>query len=100
MGQVDRAAILAFNLLIVAILFLIMDVNRPQRGTIVVGVETLERVRDSISAPQITELVDPGSPTCEGISSSFHLASLMDAENSKARIHKGGRLADNSCRGN
>ena len=30
---------------------LIMDVNRPQRGSIGVGVSTLERVQESISAP-------------------------------------------------
>ena len=40
---------LALAILIVAILFLIMDLNRPQRGAFQVGVETLERVHDSIS---------------------------------------------------
>ena len=33
---------------IVAVLFLIMDVNRPQRGTFTVGVETLERAQAGI----------------------------------------------------
>ena len=48
-GHGGRAAILSLALLIVAILFLIMDVNRPQRGTFKVGVDTLERAQDSIS---------------------------------------------------
>ena len=37
------------GLLIGAVLFLIMDVNRPQRGSLKVGVDTLERARGSIS---------------------------------------------------
>jgi hypothetical protein len=40
---------LLLGLLIATVLFLIMDVNRPQRGTFQMGVATLERVRDSIS---------------------------------------------------
>ena len=47
-GHGGRVAVLLLGLLICAILFLIMDVNRPQRGAFQVGVETLERVRDSI----------------------------------------------------
>ena len=38
-------------LLIAAVLLLIMDVNRPQRGMIDVGVAPLERAAESISAP-------------------------------------------------
>lgn len=46
-----RKAILMLNLLIAAVLLLIMDLNRPQRGMISVGVETLERVQSSASDP-------------------------------------------------
>ena len=49
-GQGGRTAMLLLSLLIAAVLLLIMDVNRPQRGSIGVGVSTLERVQDSISA--------------------------------------------------
>ena len=38
-------------LLIGALPLLIMDVNRPQRGVIEVGVAPLERAQNSISAP-------------------------------------------------
>jgi hypothetical protein len=38
-------------LLIGAVLMLIMDVNRPQRGIIEVGVAPLERAQKSISTP-------------------------------------------------
>lgn len=48
-GYGGRVAILLLGLLIGAILFLIMDVNRPQRGAFKVGVDTLERARGSIS---------------------------------------------------
>jgi hypothetical protein len=48
-GGGGRVAILLLGLLIGTVLFLIMDVNRPQRGTFQMGVATLERVRDSIS---------------------------------------------------
>jgi len=41
------------DLLIAAVLLLIMDLNRPQRGMIGVGVETLERVQNSIAEPPI-----------------------------------------------
>ena len=44
----SRKAILMLGVLIVAVLLLIMDVNRPQRGMISVGVGTLERVQNSI----------------------------------------------------
>ena len=48
-GHGGRIAVLLLGLLIGTIIFLIMDVNRPQRGTFQVGIETLERARDSIS---------------------------------------------------
>ncbi len=48
-GQRGRVAVLLLGLLIATILFLIMDVNRPQRGTFIIGVETLERTRSIIS---------------------------------------------------
>jgi hypothetical protein len=48
-GRGGRVAILLLGLLIVAVLFLIMDVNRPQRGAFTVGVDSLERTQDSIS---------------------------------------------------
>ncbi len=50
--QGSRKAILMLGLLIAAVLLLIMDLNRPQRGMIGVGVETLERVQTSIDKPQ------------------------------------------------
>ena len=42
---------LLLALLLGAVLLLIMDVNRPQRGLIEVGVAPLERVAADISAP-------------------------------------------------
>ncbi|MGI9519755.1 MAG: hypothetical protein ACR2NP_22060, partial [Pirellulaceae bacterium] len=48
-GRGGRVPILSLGLLIGAILFLIMDLNRPQRGSFEIGVETLERVQESIS---------------------------------------------------
>lgn len=45
----SRKAILMLGLLIAGMLLLIMDLNRPQRGMICVGVETLKRVQDNIS---------------------------------------------------
>jgi hypothetical protein len=42
-----RAAILLLSLLIGSVLLVIMDVNRPQRGMMEVGVATLERVQES-----------------------------------------------------
>jgi hypothetical protein len=46
-----RAPMVLLALLIGAVLLLIMDVNRPQRGTIEVGVAPLERAAESISTP-------------------------------------------------
>ncbi|MGI9344479.1 MAG: hypothetical protein ACR2QV_16725 [Gammaproteobacteria bacterium] len=46
-----RAPMILLAILIGAVLLLIMDVNRPQRGMIVVGVASLERVEDSIATP-------------------------------------------------
>ena len=51
-NQGGRAAIVALGLLIGSVLLLIMDVNRPQRGRIEIGIESLERVRETmIAAP-------------------------------------------------
>ena len=49
-NQGGRKAIMALGLLIGAILMVIMDVNRPQRGRIGVGVESLERIGETIAA--------------------------------------------------
>lgn len=49
----SRKAILMLSLLIAAVLLLIMDLNRPQRGMINAGVETLERVQNSMAEPSI-----------------------------------------------
>ena len=46
-----RAPMSLLALLIGALLLLIMDVNRPQRGIIEVGVAPLERTERSIPAP-------------------------------------------------
>jgi len=46
-----RTPMLLLALLIGAVLLLIMDVNRPQRGIVAVGVAPLERVANSLSAP-------------------------------------------------
>lgn len=46
-----RTPMILLAILIGAILLLIMDVNRPQRGMIVVGVASLERVENSIPEP-------------------------------------------------
>jgi len=46
-----RVPMVLLALLIGAVLLLIMDVNRPQRGMIGVGVAPLERAAESISAP-------------------------------------------------
>ena len=45
-----RTPMLLLALLVGAVLLLIMDVNRPQRGRIEVGVAPLERVEESLSA--------------------------------------------------
>ena len=47
----QRRAILTLGILIVAVLLIIMDLNRPQRGMISVGTGTLERVKSSIAEP-------------------------------------------------
>jgi len=49
-NQGGRAAIVALGLLIGAVLLLIMDINRPQRGRIEIGIESLERVSESMTA--------------------------------------------------
>jgi hypothetical protein len=43
--------VLLLALLVSAILLFIMDVNRPQRGMMAVGVAPLERVAADVSAP-------------------------------------------------
>ena len=48
----SRKAILMLGVLIVAVLLLIMDINRPQRGMINVGIGTLERAQTSIEDSQ------------------------------------------------
>jgi len=50
-AQRGRTPMLLLALLIGGVLLLIMDVNRPQRGRIEVGVAPLERVEESLSAP-------------------------------------------------
>ena len=50
-SQRGRAPMLVLALLLGAVLLLIMDVNRPQRGMIGVGVAPLERVAAGTSAP-------------------------------------------------
>jgi hypothetical protein len=54
-GRGGRVAILLLGLVVAAVLVLIMDINRPQRGAFQVGVATLERVQNSI--PSTTEPV-------------------------------------------
>ncbi len=49
-SQRGRTPIILLALLVGAVLLLIMDVNRPQRGIIEVGVASLERTEKSISA--------------------------------------------------
>lgn len=51
-NQGGRKAVVALGLLIGAVLLLIMDVNRPQRGRIDVGTESLERVDAAVTADQ------------------------------------------------
>ncbi len=48
-NQGGRIALLTLGLLIGAVLLLIMDVNRPQRGRINIGVESLERVAKTMA---------------------------------------------------
>ena len=48
-GRGGRFAMVLLGLLVVAVLYMIMDVNRPQRGGFSVGVESLERVQTMMS---------------------------------------------------
>ena len=48
-NQGGRAAFMALGLLIGAVILLIMDINRPQRGRIEIGIESLQRVGESMS---------------------------------------------------
>ena len=50
-NQGGRRAILALGLLIGAVMLLIMDINRPQRGKIRIGVESLQRVSEAMAQP-------------------------------------------------
>ena len=50
-NQGGRTAVVMLGLLIGAVLLLIMDVNRPQRGRIEIGVDSLERVGKSMTMP-------------------------------------------------
>ena len=50
-NQGGRTAIVMLGLLIGMVLLLIMDVNRPQRGSLNIGVESLERVGKTMAAP-------------------------------------------------
>jgi len=69
-NQGGRTAILMLGFLIGAVLLLIMDVNRPQRGRINVGVQSLERVGETLAAPPPHERLGIGimnsKPTKEG----------------------------------
>ena len=49
-NQGGRIAIVSLALLIGAVLLLIMDINRPQRGRIEIGTDSLERVGESMTA--------------------------------------------------
>jgi hypothetical protein len=53
-NQGGRVAIVALALLIGAVLLLIMDINRPQRGRIEIGIESLQRVGESMTAATYT----------------------------------------------
>lgn len=50
-NQGGRTAVIMLSFLIGAVLLLIMDVNRPQRGRINVGVDSLQRVGASMAGP-------------------------------------------------
>ena len=54
-AQRGRIPMILLSILIGALMLLIMDVNRPQRGIIEVGVSSLERVEKSIPAPERKE---------------------------------------------
>ena len=60
-NQGGRTAVAMLGLLIGAVLLLIMDVNRPQRGRIEIGVDSLERARKSMATPSSHE--DPEEKT-------------------------------------
>lgn len=60
-NQGGRAAIVMLGLLIGVVLLLIMDVNRPQRGRINIGVESLERVLETMAAPPPITLIKNGT---------------------------------------
>ena len=52
-NQGGRVAVVSLGLVIGAVLLLIMDVNRPQRGRIEIGVESLERAAESMVAASV-----------------------------------------------
>jgi len=60
-NQGGRKAIVALGLLIGAVLLLIMDVNRPQRGRIGVGVDSLERAGKAMATPPPPERPGDGA---------------------------------------
>ena len=51
-AQGGRAALLVLGLVIGAVLLLIMDINRPQRGRIDVGIHSLQRVAEAMAAQE------------------------------------------------
>jgi len=58
-SQRGRTPMLLLALLVGAVLLLIMDVNRPQRGRIEVGVAPLERVEESLASDDSHSEVKP-----------------------------------------
>ena len=64
-NQGGRAAIVMLGLLISLVLGLIMDVNRPQRGRIHIGLESLERVMETMEAPKPQALIEKGMTRTE-----------------------------------
>jgi len=64
-NQGGRTAILMLGLLVGIVLLLIMDVNRPQRGRIHVGVESLERVVETMEVPKPQALIEKGMTRTE-----------------------------------
>jgi hypothetical protein len=54
-NQGGRMALLTLGLVIGAVLMLIMDINRPQRGRLNIGVESLVRVAETMAAQVPTE---------------------------------------------
>ena len=61
-NQGGRTAIVMLGLLIGVVLLLIMDVNRPQRGRIEIGVDSLERVLETMEAPPLINHSDKTKP--------------------------------------